>query len=141
MTPPKNTATISVTIKAPITKVWEYLTQPELIKTYLFGTETETDWKPGSPIFFRGSWEGKSYEDKGTVLEFTPFQHISYRYWSSFSGLADLPENYRTVVYELRSEKDETTLTVHSDCLDADEKGRCETNWRTVLDALKKQAE
>ncbi len=42
-------ANVTTTIKAPSSKVWEALTKPEIIKQYFFGTNTETDWKPGSP--------------------------------------------------------------------------------------------
>jgi uncharacterized protein YndB with AHSA1/START domain len=48
-------ARASITIAAPVEKVWDALTRPELIKQYFFGTETETDWTPGNPIYFRGS--------------------------------------------------------------------------------------
>ena len=31
-----------------------------------------TDWEEGSSLVFRGEWEGKAYEDKGTILEAIP---------------------------------------------------------------------
>jgi uncharacterized protein YndB with AHSA1/START domain len=133
-------AKISAKLNAPVTKVWEHLTKPELVKKYFFGTEVETDWKPGSPIYFRGAWQGKRYEDKGKILEFTPHHRIAYLYWSSFSGLPDRPENYQTIAFELRSEQDQTVLTVDQNCAD-DKKAHCESNWGMVLDGLKKQVE
>ena len=50
-------------INAPVEQVWKALTDPELIKQYFFGTQTETSWKVGTPIYFRGEWDGKPYED------------------------------------------------------------------------------
>ena len=50
----------STTINAPVSKVWDALTKPDLIKQYLFGTEVITDWKVGSPITYKGVWQGKS---------------------------------------------------------------------------------
>jgi hypothetical protein len=41
---------------------------PERIKEYYLGAEVQTDWQVGSPITFKGEWEGKSYEDKGEIL-------------------------------------------------------------------------
>ena len=38
----------TVEVNVPVSRMWEVLTQPEIIKEYLFGTETVTDWKPGS---------------------------------------------------------------------------------------------
>ena len=58
------------TFNAPVEAVWDALTNPEKIKRYLFGTQTITDWKEGSPIIFTGTWEGTQYKDKGTILKF-----------------------------------------------------------------------
>jgi tRNA-Thr(GGU) m(6)t(6)A37 methyltransferase TsaA len=133
-------AKVSITLNAPAEKVWDHLTKHELIKKYFFGTEVETDWKPGSPIYFRGAWEGKKYEDKGKILEFIPHQRIAYLYWSSFSGLPDRPENYQTITFELGSEQDKTVLRVSQNCSD-EKKEHCESNWGMVLAGLKKQVE
>src|SRR5882724_6238731 len=106
------TGEVNATINAPVSKVWEALTKPEIIKQYFFDTNTITDWKVGSSIKFEGVWEGKSYQDKGTVLVFEPQKKISYSYWSSMSGIEDKPENYVTVTYELSEENSKTKLKV-----------------------------
>ncbi len=92
-------AKVSVVINASSKKVWEALTNPKLIKQYLFGTDTITDWKKGSQIKWKGVWEGKEYEDKGEVIEAIPEKMLRYTYWSSMSGLEDKKENYVTVSY------------------------------------------
>ena len=56
-------AKASVSIKVPPSKVWEALTTPRLTKQYFFGVDILTDWKPGSPIIYKGEWEGKPFED------------------------------------------------------------------------------
>ena len=99
------TLTTSVSIQAPLAKVWHALTDPEQIKKYLFGTETVTDWKAGSPITFSGEWEGKAYQDKGTILEIEKEKILKYSYWSSFSGTEDKPENYANVTYRVEEKK------------------------------------
>ena len=133
-------AEVSIAIKAPVAKVWEHLTRPELVKKYFFGTEIETNWEPGSPIYWRGTWEGKTYEDKGKVLEFRPYFHLSYLYWSSFSGQPDREENYQAIAYYLRSEEGGTVLTVRQACEES-KREHCEKNWSMVLAGLKKQVE
>ena len=65
--------TTSVIIRAPIEDVWDALTTPELIKRWFFGVDTEADWQVGGPIVHRGEWQGKPYEDKGTVRLTGPF--------------------------------------------------------------------
>ena len=54
----------SISINAPVGKVWDALTNPEVIKQYMFGTNVISDWKEGSPIVWKGEWQGKKYEDK-----------------------------------------------------------------------------
>lgn len=100
----------SIEINAPLAKVWKGLTDPSIIKDYLFGTETVTDWKVGSEIVFQGEWEGKQYRDKGVILEFVPNELISYSYWSGFFGLEDKPENYSLVTYNVEKITDDKTL-------------------------------
>ena len=140
----KNTFTANATIKikAPPSKVWEALTEPDMIKQYLFGTNVTTDWKVGSPITYKGIWQGKSYEDKGKILQVEPGRLLVSTYWSALSGLPDVPENYNTVRYELSSEGGGTRLSVIQDNNatqeDADHSGQ---NWKIVLDGLKKLLE
>ncbi len=99
----------SIELNAEPSKVWEALTKPEIIKEYLFGTETITDWKVGSPIVFKGEYEDKKYQDKGVVRENEQNKILSYSYWSGFSGLEDKPENYSLVTYTLESSDDKKT--------------------------------
>ena len=94
----------SIEVNADVAKVWNALTKPEIIKEYLFGTETITDWKVGSEVIFQGVYgeHGEhSYKDRGIVMENIPLERLSYTYWSSFSGLEDKPENYSLITYTL----------------------------------------
>jgi hypothetical protein len=43
-------ATAETEINASPAQVWAALTDPELIKQYMFGSQVETDWHPRSPI-------------------------------------------------------------------------------------------
>jgi uncharacterized protein YndB with AHSA1/START domain len=135
-------ADATITIDAPKSKVWEALTQPQLIKQYLFGTEVTTDWQVGSPITYKGTWEGKPYEDKGKVLQIEPGKLLVSTFWSSLSGLPDAPENYKTVRYELSAEGSKTRLTVIQDNnASQEEASHSEQNWKMVLDGVKKLLE
>src|SRR4051812_42085292 len=100
----------ALTINAPAAEVWKGLTDPEIVKEYFFGTKLESDWKVGSPIIFSGEWDGKHYEDKGTILDITPGEYVKYSYWSSMSGTEDKPKNYANVSYRLIEEDGATTL-------------------------------
>jgi uncharacterized protein YndB with AHSA1/START domain len=131
----------SATINAPVSKVWDALTRPDLVKQYLFGTEVITDWQVGSPITYKGVWQGKSYEDKGKVLEIEPKKILVSTFWSSLSGLPDIPENYKTVRYELSATGDITSLTItQNNNASQDEADHSEQNWKMVLIGIKKTA-
>src|SRR5437763_593296 len=132
----------SINIHSSISNVWDALTKPEIIKQYFFGTNTITDWKAGSPIKFKGEWQGKSYEDKGTILEIEKNKLIKYSYWSSMSGIEDKPENYVIVTYDLSGEDGNVTLSVLQENIpDEKMKTHSEENWNMVLQGLKKVVE
>lgn len=135
-------ATVSMKIKAPSKSVWKALTDPAMIKQYFFGTEAVSDWKKGSSLKFRGVWEGKPYEDKGTILEIDPPKSMKYNYWSSFSGTADVPENYANVTYDLHESNGVTTLTVTQDSMaSAEARDHSSKNWESILDGMRKLVE
>ena len=132
----------SITINVPVSKVWEALTNPELIKKYFFGTECITDWKKGSPIVYRGIWEGKPYEDKGNIIDIEKEKFIIYNYWSSFSGTEDIPANYSVIKYEVSENKNGTTFTITQGGFKTKEAhDHSATNWGYVMDGLKKMLE
>lgn len=131
-------AKASTNIAVPATRVWDALTNPELIRQYFFGTEAVSDWKEGSPLEFRGEWEGKKYLDKGVILKSEQPKLFQYTYFSSFSNLPDVPENYANISYELIEEDGETMLTIKQENV-ANEEARkhSEENWAYVLKNLK----
>jgi uncharacterized protein YndB with AHSA1/START domain len=135
-------AQVTATIHAPSSKVWDALTKPELIKQYFFGTNVVTDWKVGSPIYYRGEWQGRTYEDKGIILENEPKKRLVSTHWSPLAGVPDSPEYYHTVTYVLSEHDDHTDVTILQDNnTSEDEKVHSEENWKMVLAGLKKVVE
>jgi uncharacterized protein YndB with AHSA1/START domain len=135
-------ATATATFHAPASKVWEALTKPDLIKKYLFGTDVISDWKVGSPILYRGEWQGKPFEDKGQILEIEPERLLVSTHWSPLSGVPDAPENYHTVTYRLLEKDSGTEVTIFQDNnASEDEKTHSEQNWKAVLEGMKKVVE
>jgi uncharacterized protein YndB with AHSA1/START domain len=136
-------AVSSVTISAPREEVWDALTNPEKVREYMHGTNLSTDWQEGSPIYWRGEWKGKPYEDKGEVLEVKPQSVLRYTHWSPLGGSEDKPENYHSVTYELTGQNGETTLTLIQDNNPTQEEAdkMAQDNWGPVLMGLKKTVE
>ncbi len=135
-------ARVSISINAPSAQVWDALVNPQAIKQYMFGTNVVSDWREGSPIVWKGEWQGKSYEDKGVILQFKPGRTIRYSHFSPLSGLPDKPENYHTVTIDLLGEGNQTHVSLAQNN-NATEKERAdsEKNWGIMLAGLKKFVE
>lgn len=133
---------VSLDINAPIARVWDALINPEKIAKYFFGTKTTSDWKVGSSITFTGEWEGKAYEDKGTILQIEKNKILKYDYWSNFSGQPDVPENYQTITYALNEMGGITTFTVtQENCRSEEVRDHSEKNWMAVMGGMKEMLE
>ncbi len=139
----KFTAKVESVIKSPIGNVWEALTDPGLVKQWLYGTDmTVTEWKPGGKISYKGEWEGKQYEDKGEILEIEPKKKLVSTYFSGLSGQPDVPENYHRVSYLLEPAGDDTKLTIVQEGNPTEESAKhSELNWKTVIQSMKKLLE
>ncbi|MCX7521750.1 SRPBCC family protein [Microbacterium sp. STN6] len=111
----KYVATSTITIDAPRGRVWSVLTDSVAIKEFMFGTDVVTDWTVGSPILWRGVWEGKDYEDKGVILELESERRLVNTHFSPLSGQDDVPENYHTLTWTLKGEGDTTEFTLSQD--------------------------
>ncbi len=132
----------SIDINKPASEVWEALTNPAIIKQYFFGTDVKTDWQKDSPVVWTGEWNGKSYQDKGKILEVDPGKYVMYSYWSSMSGTEDKPENYQTVSYTLTEHNCITTLELGQDNIkDETAKQHSEQNWQMVFGKMKELIE
>jgi uncharacterized protein YndB with AHSA1/START domain len=132
----------AVTIGASRARVWDALVNPSSIKEYMFGADVRSDWTQGSPITWKGEWEGRPYEDKGEVLYAVPGEKLSYSHFSPLGGLPDLPENYHTVTVTLEGNGDQTQVELTQDNNPTEEaREHSEKNWKTMLDGLKKFVE
>ena len=129
----------SIIIDGTPESVWHAMTNPAKIALYLYGTQTTTDWNVGSPIAFEGQYGEHTYKDKGVVKINEPHKRLSYSYWSTMSGLEDLPENYFEVNYIIEPvANDKTQLTWHQVGF-ASEKGyeHTKTNLPDMLSQIK----
>lgn len=105
--------TNSISINAPASKVWDALTNPEQTKKYMFGCETVSDWKKGSPLLWNMQVDGKDFiAVKGIITEIDPGRFLSYTTIDPNSGIEDIPENYLYVNYSLSTENGQTILSV-----------------------------
>ncbi|MHA7302661.1 SRPBCC domain-containing protein [Pseudarthrobacter sp. MDT1-22] len=135
-------ATSSITIDAPADRVWKVITDPAAVKDFMFGADLETDWTEGSPIAWRGEWEGKPYEDKGKILAVDPGRKLVHTHFSPLGGEEDKPENYHTLTWTLEDQDGATTLTLSQDNnANEDAAEHSKSMWDMLVADVKKIAE
>ncbi len=135
-------ARAQVDIDAGQAAVWRALTDPAQISDWMMGAEVSTDWQVGSPITWRGEMDGRTYEDKGEVLEVDEPNLLSVSHYSPLMGQADEPENYHTVAYRLSGGDGPTTVALTQDGNDSAEQAeQFSANWQGMLEALKSTVE
>lgn len=102
-----------ITINAPASVVWNALTNPLQTKKYMFGCEPVTDWKPGSPMLWKGVFDGKELiAVKGNIVAIQEGKYLAYTTFDPNSTTEDIPENYATVTYSLKEENGKTHFAV-----------------------------
>lgn len=135
-------ATARTEVATSPARVWAALTDPDLVAEYMFGTRIDTDWEPGSRILWRGEYQGRSYEDHGTVLDVQPERRLSVTHFSPLTGQEDVPENYHTVTYELTERDAGTLVTLTQDNAGSEEEAEHSArNWEQMLAGMKRVAE
>ena len=135
-------ATAETVIRATPHRVWQSLTDPELIAQYMFGSRVETGWRAGDPIVWKGEYDGKLYEDKGEILLVEPERRLAVSHYSPLSGVDDVPENYHTVTYTLAPVEDGTLLSLSQDNnASQDEAEHSQATWEQMLAGLRQVAE
>lgn len=103
-------AKATLLIDASLPKVWNALIKPQLMTQV--GDGIISDWQVGSLIRYTGVREGGRYEDKGKVLHVQAEETLVSTFWDSTDGGPDVPENYKTVRYDLSANGKGTRLTI-----------------------------
>ena len=135
-------AKADTTINADSKIVWDALTNPGIIKQYMFNTTVVSDWKEGSSIIWKGEWKGKPYEDKGMIIKLEPGRLLQYTHFSPMTGQPDISENYHTVTIELENKNGQTQLSLSQDKNNSEEEQQhSEENWKMMLEQMKKVIE
>jgi uncharacterized protein YndB with AHSA1/START domain len=128
-------------INSDTKKIWNVLTDPKYIEQWL-GVKAESEWTPNSEIVFSFTWEGKNYIDKGLITQFDKEKTFSYKYWSVFSGLPDIIENYSNIEFQLVPTKNGVTLKLtHNDFATETMYKHSDKNWEETLNEIEKLSE
>lgn len=129
-------------VQASPDQVWRVLLDPVSVREYMFGAEVVTDWLPGSPILFRGVWQGSPYEDKGVILDVDEPLLLRYTHYSPLGGAPDVPASYHTLTFALEPIPLGTRLTLTQDNNATVEAAEHSAGmWLQLVDAVRTIAE
>jgi uncharacterized protein YndB with AHSA1/START domain len=133
----------SIRINASSSAVWEALTQPQLMKSWMLDSEVEimTTWEVGSPVVI--NVQDVSYKtaftNTGVVLQFLKNRVLEYSHFSSLSQLPDQPENYTVIRFTLQPDEDHTLLQLDlSNFPTASHYKHIDFYWNVTLEVLKR---
>jgi uncharacterized protein YndB with AHSA1/START domain len=138
----------TIEIHAPASRVWTILTDSAFIQQYMFGCVVETNWKPGSPLLWKGAADGHLYV-KGDVVAIDPPHRLEYTVLGADMKIDDIPENYLTIIYELKQNNESSTqLHVSMGDFNAVGNGKARYDetvagggWALMLEKIKQLAE
>ncbi|MCC6399895.1 MAG: SRPBCC domain-containing protein [Flavobacteriales bacterium] len=128
--------------------IWRVLTEPQLTKLYLEGSQARSSWKPGAPVVWVDKTDGQErVRAKGIVMACQTERRLRYTCLLVDSDLPDEPASYTTVDILLEPERDGRTRLelwhgdfagLPQDVRRAREAGR---EWVEVLVGIKRTAE
>ncbi len=133
--------TAEISIQASPQRVFEVLTQPELMKLWQYGRVVTTDWKVGSKITFSSKGQGGAAvsEEWGTILDIRPNELIKYNLFTPSTGLEDKLENYCVTSYVVNNDNGHARIKIIQE--DNRPSGFAPATLKPILLALKSVAE
>ncbi|WP_426670156.1 SRPBCC family protein [Mucilaginibacter sp. McL0603] len=136
----------SIRMDASLNEVWEALTQPGLMKSWMSDSEIEivTTWEVGSPMIIHVQEVSykTAFTNTGIVLQFVKERILEYSHLSSISRLPDEAENYTIIRFTLQREGDHTLLELSLSNFPTESHYKhIDFYWTITLDVLKRFVE
>jgi len=135
-----------VLFNANAKRVWDLVINPEMTKQYMFGCEVISDWEIGSPVYWKGKTENgeEIVYVKGEVLEYEEGKRVSSTTFDPNSGMADIPENYVKLTYEIKEIENGTLLTISQGDFAGAEEGKkryeeSKAGWKEMVIPIMKK--
>jgi uncharacterized protein YndB with AHSA1/START domain len=133
--------TVETRIRARLQDAWSLLVDPARLGTLYWGSTVESDFIPGHPIVWKGTWEGKPFEDRGTILQVKAPSLLQYSHWAPSSG-PDVPENRNLLTWRLSAEGESVRVTFqHENIATQAMKEHSEPMWNQLLVRMKELLE
>ena len=98
----KLSKTVTTTYSTNLHQLWNVLTKPEYTEKYMFNCRVETNLLVGSPIIWRGVFQGVEQYLEGEILISEPQKKLKYSIVDPSLFDPQKPESYVHVSYELK---------------------------------------
>jgi uncharacterized protein YndB with AHSA1/START domain len=123
-------------IRATPERIWQALTDSELVKRYYFGSVIESDFKPGSPIVYKQADTGR-IDITGEVLEADPPRRLVHTF--SVGWDEDVNDPPTRVAWEITPMGESCRLSVTHDGFTEENATFASTKggWPIILSGLK----
>ncbi len=135
-----------VLFKASPGQVWDLLINPAMTKQYMFGCEVISDWKIGSPVYWKGKTENGNevIYVKGEVLAFQEGIKVTTTTFDPNAGMEDIPANYVELSYEISKVEGGTLLKIMQGDFSMAAEGEkrfkeSQTGWKEIVIPIMKK--
>jgi hypothetical protein len=128
-------------IEASIKDAWKLLVDPVRLGRLFWESTVESDFVPGRPIVWRGTWEGKPFEDRGTIKAVKKPSLLQYSHWAPSSG-PDIEANHSLLTWRLSAEKKGVHVSFsHENIATEEMKEHSRQMWSQLLARMKEMLE
>jgi uncharacterized protein YndB with AHSA1/START domain len=133
--------TVETLIHAESDAVWAILTDPVRLGELYWGCTVEGSFTVGGSIAWKGTWEGRPFEDGGRVLRLEPKALLQLAHWTVSS--ASTPETSPNLLtWRLAPAPGGLRVTfTHENISTKEMKEHSEPMWKQLLQRLKEMAE
>jgi len=134
-------------INASPKKVWQALTDSNLVQQYMFGSMIESNWEIGSSITFYIEKDGERVDVVfGKIEKLEPLNTFRHTLYPASADYPNVPENHIYVEYTLKENNGKTELNIKQGGFKTVAEGEKRYNsvksgWDAVLPELAKVAE
>ena len=109
----KDRIEINLTINANADQVWQMLTNPDLVKQYMFGSTIHSDWTEGSSVVYTLPIEGKDVIIvNGLIEEIKKPTRLHHTLFPTGADMEDIRENYLDIIYSIDEQDGVSELTI-----------------------------
>lgn len=139
----KKTLKRSLKLNAPAPRVWEIVSDPELIKQWAsafgHGTHADSDWKVGSEIAWKDM--GGNVGAKGIIKKMEPEKELRVDFFDDVKMTDPEQLGDYSEIYSITTEGDNTTLEISAGPLDEKYFTGFVPMWDRAMENIKKLAE